>query len=235
MCGRFVLYDLSHFLQRLRQLELPFEEAPGFRSEPRWNIAPDTLIPTLLGTSGTATLTLARWGLIPHWAREFPKLRPINARAESAAQKPYFRDAFRHRRCLIPANGFYEWAKPQAKTAAGHGKQPYCISLQKGAPMAFAGLWERWQPPQPDQPPITTCTIITTASNNDMAPLHDRMPLILNPADWSAWLASDAAATNRLLTPLPDGTLTLYPVSPAVNNPRHEGRECMEPAGFDLR
>lgn len=223
MCGRFGFFELRYFIEQLRQLELPFVEAEEFSFRPGYNIAPDTDIAALLGDHGSCTLSLAHWGLIPHWAKAMPKVRPINARAESLAAKPYFRHMLNRRHCLIPASGFYEW-----KRTGGPKKQPWYIHRNDGRPMAFAGLWDSWQPPETGEPPVVSCTIITTAANRKMQPVHDRMPVILEPVHWKQWLETGTPGALELLVPAEEGTLDIYPVSTKVNNPQYVRRDCIE-------
>jgi putative SOS response-associated peptidase YedK len=171
---------------------------------------------------------MLRWGLIPSWAKEAGiGARMINARAETLADKPAFRAAFRARRCLIAADGFYEWA------ACGQGpKQPYRIVLRAGGCFAFAGLWESWRDPaQPGQAAVESCTIITTTANCTLQPIHARMPVILDPADFGRWLDPRTAAADlrALLRPLPDETLTAYPVSTRVNSVANDDLDLLRP------
>ena len=223
MCGRFGFFELSYFIEQLRQLELPFDEAPGFGYRQRWNIAPGSEIVALLGDHGRYRLGMARWGLIPHWSKEMPKNRPINARAESLAVKPFFRHMLNRRHCIVPASGFYEW-----KPVADKRKEPWYIRRKDHRPMALAGLWDEWQPPGPPSPPMLTCTIVTTAANREMKPVHDRMPVILEEAEWAAWLDSSNRDATRLLDPADDSVLDLWPVSTMVNNPRNDDPRCIE-------
>jgi putative SOS response-associated peptidase YedK len=165
-----------------------------------------------------------RWGLVPAWAKE-PRLdyATINARAETVADKPTYRHAFRRRRCLIPADGFYEWRK------LGIRKQPYCIAPADGRPVAFAGLWERWER---DGQALETCAILVTQANALVASIHDRMPAILDPADEARWLdpaVTDPAVLCPLLVPCPPERLRLWPVGTAVNRPGAEGPDLMAP------
>jgi putative SOS response-associated peptidase YedK len=171
--------------------------------------------------------TPVRWGLIPSWAKD-AKIgnKLINARGETVAEKPSFRSAFRKRRCLIPADGFYEWKKLDG------GKQPHFIHLRDEEPFAFAGLWEHWTNPD-DGEVIESCTIVTTEANALMRTLHDRMPVILPPADYDRWLdpaTQDVEGLKELLRPYSSEEMTAYPISAYVNNPRHEGVKCLEAA-----
>jgi putative SOS response-associated peptidase YedK len=170
-------------------------------------------------------VTLHRWGLVPSWSKD-PALgaRLANARAETAADKPSFRAPFRRGRCIIPADGFYEWqARP------GGPKQPFCIRAADGSILAFAGLRDTWEGPDGA---LETCAILTTSANGLMAPIHDRMPVILAPADYAAWLDPDGVPERlkAMLRPCPEGFLRVYPVGPRVGNVRNEGPELAEPA-----
>lgn len=165
------------------------------------------------------------WGLIPSWAKD-PSIgnRIINARSETVAEKPSFRAAFKRRRCLIPANGFYEWKK------IGKKKQPYYVRRKDGEPFAFAGLWEPWE--GEDGTVIESCTILTTEPNADIRPLHNRMPVILDPSDYDQWLnpeVDELETLAPLMHPYPDGKLEAVPVSPLVNNPKNDDAQCIEP------
>ncbi len=224
MCGRFGFFELIYFIEKLRQLELPFLEAPEFRYTASYNIAPETDIVILLGENGKHTLRQAQWGMIPHWARELPKVRPINARAESLAVKPYFRNMLHRHHCIIPASGFYEW-----KRVSGSKKQPYFIHRSDNTPMAFAGLWDIWRSSESNTQPVVSFTIITTEANNTMKPIHDRMPVILEPEHWKEWLEAGTPDATKLLVPSGDDKLDIYPVSTKVNSPRHTSRDCTEP------
>ncbi|HYH18349.1 MAG TPA: SOS response-associated peptidase [Azospirillum sp.] len=204
-----------------------FSETPNLR--PRWNIAPTQDVAAVrAGEDGARHLALLRWGLVPHWADD-PAIgnRMINARGETLADKPAFRSAFRHRRCLVPADGFYEWK------AAGRRKQPYLIRRRDGRPLAFAGLWERWPGPKGDPlpQPLETVTIVTTAAGGVVADLHERMPVMLNPADWPLWLDPQAPlpAVETLLRPAPDPALEAVPVSTRVNDVRNDDDTCIVP------
>jgi len=222
MCGRFTLLVPAEELAQ--QFSLPIvPEAVA----PRYNVAPTqpVAIVRLDKERGQRELTYVHWGLIPFWAED-PSIgsRMINARAETAAEKPSFRAAFKYRRCLVPASGFYEWQKQNGK------KQPFYIHPAEGNVLGLAGLWERWV--SPDGSEIESCTILTTTPSGDVANLHDRMPLILDPADYDSWLQSDGAHLDELqhlLRPAPEGTLAAEPVSTFVNKPGNEGPECIAP------
>jgi putative SOS response-associated peptidase YedK len=225
MCGRFGFFELKYFIEMLRQFELPFEEAEGYHFSPGYNIAPESEVTVLLGKNERNILSHAHWGIIPHWSRTIPKVRPINARAESIAVKPYFRHAFQHNHCLIPASGFYEW-----KQLPAGGKQPWFIHRRDSSPMAFAGLWDSWQPPEAESSPVISCTIVTTTANREMRDIHDRMPVILEPRNWQTWLDAGNTGNSGLLSPPDDGLLELYPVSKKVNNPRYIRKDCIDRA-----
>lgn len=222
MCGRYTLRaspaELAEIFSLLREPDL----------RPRYNIAPGQTVAAIRFDPDRSPheLVLLKWGLVPSWAKD-PKIgyRTINARGDTVAVKPSFRAAFKRRRCLIPADGFYEWKKLNEKH-----KQPYYITRRDERPFAFAGLYEHWA--APDGAPLDTCTIITTDANAPMARLHDRMPVILADADFDAWLdpsRQDAGELQALLRPAPDDLLKFTPVSTLVNNPRNETPDCIVP------
>jgi putative SOS response-associated peptidase YedK len=222
MCGRFTLLVPAEELAQAFDLPSVPEVVPS-----RYNIAPTqpVAIVRLDPDRRQRELSYVNWGLIPSWAND-PAIgnRMINARAETAAEKPAFRAAFKYRRCLVPASGFYEW---QQRNGA---KQPYYIYPAEGRVLGLAGLWERWV--HPDGSEIQSCTILTTTPSDDVSRLHNRMPLILDPADYSTWLSSDGANLDELqhlLRPAPEGTLAAEPVSTFVNRPGNEGPECITP------
>lgn len=223
MCGRYTLTVDPADLRDAFQLET----APPPDLRPRYNIAPTQLV-AVIPNEGPRRIELFQWGLIPSWAREAGIGNSlINARAETVAEKPAFRAAFKRRRCLILADGFYEWRRE------GEGrhirKTPMLIQMQDGRPFAFAGLWETWK--APDAEPLRTCAIITTTPNALMAPIHDRMPVILPPAAWAAWLTPGdlpAAEAQALLQPFDAALMTARAVSTRVNNPRSDGPELLE-------
>ncbi len=218
MCGRYSLTTPVEAVGRL------FEVAERPNLPPRYNIAPSQEAPVVRADgAGGRVLAPMRWGLIPSWAKEAKiGYRMINARAETVAEKPAYRSAFRHRRCLVPADGFYEWRK------LGAAKQPYRITRADGAPFAFAGLWERWR--APDGAVIDSFTIITTVANDLLRPIHDRMPVILDPADFGPWL--EAGGVERLV-PYTDAKLEAVPVSTRVNSPKHDDPACIAPLDGD--
>ena len=220
MCGRFTLtIDLAALVAR-------FCVPPAAANyNPRFNIAPSQPV-IVVGDDGHRYLKPMRWGLIPSWAKD-PAIgnRLINARVETLAEKPSFRAALQQRRCLIPADGFYEWQR------LGNVKQPVRIRLKSREPFGFAGLWKQWTSPAHEE--VLSCTIITTAANELIQPVHNRMPVILNPADEQTWLDprnSDPALLLPLLKPYPSELLEFYTVSRAVNSPLHDSPDCMAPA-----
>jgi putative SOS response-associated peptidase YedK len=211
MCGRFTLRQVPY--EWVKQLALPI-------FSPRYNIAPTQQVLAIRQRDGVREAVELRWGLVPSWADD-PKIgnRLINARAETVATKPAFRKAYERRRCLILADGFYEWKKQ------GKAKQPYFIHRPDDQPFAFAGLWEWWKGNGLE---IASCTIITTAANAMMRPLHDRMPVILDEQDHARWLDATQEADD-LLRPAPEELLEAYPVSTKVNSPANEGAELIQP------
>ena len=220
MCGRFALVDDgTNVAQQLQLAAVP-------PLVPRYNIAPSQPISAVVAPQGVRTLTHFYWGLVPSWAKDMSMAtRLINARAETAADKPSFRNALRRRRCLVPMSGFYEWAKE------GGRKQPYYIYLQEQSVLAVAGLWEVWESAEGDT--LQSCTLLTTAANEFMAPLHDRMPVIIPPAEASVWLDPTTAApvVQSLLRPYPSALMAARPVSSYVNHARHEGPACWAEGG----
>jgi putative SOS response-associated peptidase YedK len=219
MCGRFALFASGEeVVERFR-----LRESPLF--EPRYNVAPTQAVAAVRAMSAGNELTRLRWGLVPSWASDLSignKL--LNARCETVADKPSFRAAFRQRRCLIPASGFYEWQKQ-----GGGRKQPYFIRPRDGGLFAFAGLWERWHDPRGET--VESCTILTTEANELMQPLHDRMPVIVDPASDRVWLDphSSADSLRALFVPFASDRMEAIPVNPWVSNPKHEGPQCLEP------
>ena len=204
MCGRFALGIPGEQLK----LDFGLDDCADFPI--RYNIPPGTDIPVIRQSpEGKRVLHLLRWGLVPHWAKD-PSIgaRLNNARGESVAEKQSFRSAFKQRRCLIPASGFFEW-KTEGKI-----KQPYYFSLTSGAPMGIAGLWESWI--APDGSILRTVCIITTAANAIMAPIHDRMPVIISPENWQDWLEEPAERIAELVRPYPDTKIQGWPVSQRV-------------------
>lgn len=226
MCGRFSLFDSPEDLAQAFDLSLD-EARRVAAAGPRYNVAPsDSVVGVRARPSGGGREpVLLRWGLVPHWAESTElAARMINARAETVAEKPAFRDPFRERRCLILTSGFYEWQK-----RAG-GKQPYFICRPDRQPFAFAGLWDRWN--RPSSEPVESCTIVTTVPNRILEAIHDRMPVILQPEQYDNWLdtsVSDRTLLEGLLRPCPEAQLLSYPVSTLVNKPGNDLPECVEP------
>jgi putative SOS response-associated peptidase YedK len=223
MCGRFVI-DLSPDL-----VATFFGLAATPDLPPRYNVAPTQLVPVIRsGPDGARQLALLRWGLVPSWAKDI-RDGLINARSETIHEKPAFRQAFRQRRCIIPANGFFEWKRSEGK------KVPYFVRMADGAPMPFAGIWEAWRSPEGQV--LETCAILTTAANSTVAPIHDRMPVILHPNEFGLWLdreQHDPATLMPLLTPYPSDCLVVYPVSTLVNSVANDRLECIAPLPTDI-
>ena len=200
-----------------------YPEQPNF--PPRYNVAPTQPVPIVRLVDGQRQFTLVRWGLIPPWVkdpRQFSLL--INARGESVNEKPAFRNAMRRRRCLFPADGFYEWKDE------GGRKRPFCVRPKDGEPIAFAGLWETWMGPNGEE--LETAAIVTTAANRELAPLHDRMPVVVPPDAFDLWLDCrkvDAMTATALIAPARAGLLDAYEVSPAVNRADNDGPQLLEP------
>jgi putative SOS response-associated peptidase YedK len=219
MCGR---YRVS---KRKQILAEHFNALPEDEDwSPHYNVAPTQAVPVIRQHPNEPArhLLLLRWGLIPPWMKDSSRAaRMINARSETAHTQPAFRDSFRSRRCLIPADGFYEWQKK------GATKQPFCFEVNAGELFAFAGLWERWKNPNGEW--IKTCTILTTETNSVTAPIHDRMPVILNLDDYDLWLdpgMTDLATASDLLKPFDAKLMRRYPVSNRVNNVANDDEEC---------
>lgn len=223
MCGR---YTIKTPLQVIADL---FEVERSHALLPRYNVAPTQDVPVVFLQEHRRDLTMMRWGLVPYWAKD-PKIGAslINARAESVSQKPAFRDAFKRRRCLIVADGFFEWRKTES------GKQPYWIHLKDEEPFAFAGLWEHWRGEQGE---ITSCTIVTTNANDFVAELHDRMPVILPREGYAPWLdpSSSSQELQALLKPYDSAQMGAHAVSNVVNFAKNDDPSCITPLGQQLR
>lgn len=229
MCGRFVSAAPADELAKYFSASPPEQVL-----EENFNVAPTTSVYAVRASDGHRSLATLRWGLVPFWAKDLKiGSRMINARSETVADKPAFRRAFAKRRCLIPADGFYEWEKIEGSKS----KQPWYIHRVDDEPLAFAGLWELWHPKDdegndvPDADPVVTCTILTCEANATMEPIHDRMPVMIAPNRWDDWLApdSDGELVRSLMVPAPDSLLTMYPISTAVNSVRNRGPELLEP------
>lgn len=224
MCGRFVSVTDADGLVSFFTID--DVEVDGL--EPNVNVAPTEQVPAVVEHHHRRALTTFRWGLVPHWAEDLRiGNRLINARDDSLATKPAFRDAFARRRCLIPADGFYEWRRE------GKTRIPFHVVAHDGAPLALAGLWALWRDPAAaDAPPVRTCTVVTTAANATVGELHDRMPVMVAQEDWAEWLdreQRDTATLRHLLRPAPDDLLELRRVSQDVNSPRNKDRELLKP------
>jgi putative SOS response-associated peptidase YedK len=213
MCGRFSLYASNSEIQT--ELGVGLDRSPP----PRYNIAPGQSVLVVRLAGGTPECVPVRWGLVPSWTRDATAgSRLINARSETAAQKPSFREAFRQRRCLVPASGFFEWTDRPAR-------RPYYFSRADGRLCVFAGLWETWR--GPDGADLASCAILTTTANAIVAEVHERMPVILERERFALWLDGSPAAAQALLAPAPPGLLTRRAVGPAVNDALREGAACV--------
>ena len=229
MCGRFTQRLSWAELHELMDLI-----GPPRNLRPRYNVAPSQDVAVVRAVDGGRSVSMLRWGLIPAWAKD-PAIgyRLINARSETVAEKPSFRSAYRRRRCLIPADGFYEWQR------LGKIRQPWLFGLRDGAPFALAGLWERWTVPEGAEltgslaelgagDPVETCTILTTAANETVAPVHGRMPVILPRDACDPWLAGEDVS----LAPYAPDAMTAHPVSTLVNRPANDEPRCVEPVSL---
>ena len=230
MCGRYSLFAPPD------DIEERFGATFDYEFEPRYNAAPSQSLPVVTGDE-PETIQRMEWGLVPSWADDRSDFEFINARAETVRKKRSFADAYESRRCLVPADGFYEWTKTES------GKQPYRVTVGDDELFAMAGLYERWTPPQtqtglgdfgggsePDSEPdpVETFTVITTEPNEPIAELHHRMAVILSPAEEREWLTGDPDAVESLLDPYPAEPIRTYPVSTAVNNPANDTPEVLE-------
>ncbi|MEY2402922.1 MAG: hypothetical protein QOD38_473 [Acidimicrobiaceae bacterium] len=232
MCGRFVSSSPPDELAKYFDVDTVAESV----FEPNFNVAPSLDVFVVVKSGGLRRLDSFRWGLVPFWAKD-PTAgnKMINARAESLAVNNAYKRAFTKRRCLIPADGFYEWKNVPGQKA----KQPYFIHRVDGEPMAFAGLWELWRPAddgEREHDRLRSCTIITGQPNEKVAEVHDRMPVMLPPSAWDEWLDpenDDLDTLGKLLVPAPASLLALHPVSRAVNNVRENGPELVEPVPPD--
>ena len=231
MCGRYVLTDLEKFLQRQKWIRRP---PPTLIPPPRYNVAPQQDIVAVVRDKqdpAHGVVKPFRWGLVPSWSKDpAGGARMINARRETLATKGAFRRAMERRRCLVPADAFYEWKQPASRDER---KQPYAIRLKGDRPFAFAGLWEVWHDSNdPQASPLFTCTIITCESNRLVGELHDRMPVILSEAKYHDWVdvdRVDARQAAQFLEPYPDDDMYIYPVDRRVGNVANEGPQLLEP------
>ncbi len=219
MCGRYAAFLPAEAIARLFHTVNPLPNVA-----PSWNVAPsqDAMVVRRHPETGARHLDLLKWGLVPHWMKDPARAqRPINARSETVTTGGMFRSAFAQRRCIVPADAFYEWQVQPG------GKQPYAIVRCDGQPLAFAGLWEGYR--APDGSILRTFTIVTTQASAEMSPLHSRMPVILEPADWPAWLGEVDAGPAALLHPSAEGTLRFWPVSRDVNTPKNNSADLLDP------
>jgi putative SOS response-associated peptidase YedK len=225
MCGRFARRSTREVLAEWFGVDL--EDAPQFT--PSYNVAPQSVQPVIRPgrDSGAPEFAMMRWGLVPYWAKDAKiGYSTINARAEEVAGKPAFREALRKRRCLVPADAFYEWQRIDAKN-----KKPFAIALKSGDPYAFAGLWESWRPKEGEA--LKTFTILTTDPNELLEPIHDRMPVILEPKDYQRWMepASVERLPMDLLRPFPAERMTAWTVGERVGNVRNDDPELLARTG----
>jgi putative SOS response-associated peptidase YedK len=219
MCGRFAQRsDPKRLAREFKVAEVPDVEA-------RYNIAPTQDILSIRRVEDDREAVFLKWGLVPSWAKDVSiGAKLINARSETVTEKPSFREAFKKRRCIIPADGFYEWQRTNGK------KQPYFFRMQDEHPFGFAGLWEKWK--ATDGQVLETCTILTTEANEVLQPVHDRMPVILHSDDYDQWLDADLRKLDllmELLRPYPSAGMISYPVSTQVNNTNNVGAEILTP------
>ena len=224
MCGRYTITSAPEAIRAMFR----YPERPNFPA--RYNVAPTQPVPVVRLNEGQRRFALMRWGLLPSWAKD-PKAFSllINARGESVCEKPAFRAAMRYRRCLIPADGFYEWK------AEGGRKQPYYVRARLGGPLAFAGLWETWTGPNGEE--LDTATIVTTGASRALSHIHGRMPVILAPEAFDHWLnvaEIDAVAACTLIRPAPEDLMEVFPVSTAVNRVANDDPKLLEPVAIGV-
>ena len=239
MCGRFTIVSPTNRI--VSQFEVDEVDGSVGPDEPDWNVSPRRMVLAVRDHDDRRVLSRLRWGLVPGWAKDVAiGDRLINARAETLAEKPSFRRAFARKRCLIPADGFYEWAVVPVAGAKPR-KQPFYVHRRDEAPLALAGLWETWKVPDgvdvatPDGW-LRTCTIVTTDANAVLAPVHHRMPVVLERGEWDEWLdpeVDDVGALQRLLRPADDDRLVLHAVSTTVNGSRANGPDLIRPVPVD--
>jgi putative SOS response-associated peptidase YedK len=237
VCGRFVSSSSAEDVARYFDVDDVSEQA--LAHQPNFNTAPTTDVFVVFGDGTTRRLDTFHWGLVPRWAKDLKVgNRMINARAESVAEKPAFRAAWKKRRCIVPADGFYEWSMPEG----ARRKQPWFIHRPDGEPYAFAGLWEEWRgqlptaadaeggEPAGEEVTVRSATIITGPANEPMTAVHDRMPVILPASAWAEWLdpGTDPDRLGRLLVPAPAGLVTMHPVSTDVNSVRNKGAHLLD-------
>jgi putative SOS response-associated peptidase YedK len=246
MCGRFVSVSSPQLLVDRFGVQ---ESAVG-EHDPDYNVTPRALVPVVRerpprpGAEGDTirVLSLVRWGLVPSWAKSTAiGDRLINARAETIAEKAAYKRAFRRRRCIVPADGFYEWRPGRSSSARRPPRQPFLVRRRDRAPLAFAGLWEIWRDPSVDDPDapdawVRSCVIVTTRADALLEPIHDRMPVVLDERDWDTWLdpgTDDLAHLESLLVPAPDEWLDVYPVSTRVNSPDNNDPDLLRRVDAD--
>ena len=221
MCGRYTLSVTPETLQTLVNVDI------SLNLQPRYNIAPTQMAPVVRHCNGRRKMDMLRWGLIPFWSKnQSATTKLINARGETIAQKPSFREAYKIRRCLIPADGFYEWRRE------GDVKQPYRIGILGGRPFLFAGLWDSWTVPEGNEDGgnvIETFTIVTTTANKKIAPIHHRMPVIVEPKNCELWLTGHPEKAASLIFAVPEDDLAFYRVSMRVNNVSNDDVDCIKP------
>ncbi|HEY5170934.1 MAG TPA: SOS response-associated peptidase [Acidimicrobiia bacterium] len=234
MCGRYVSVSSPTILAERFHVE---EVRTGGATEANYNVTPRADVPVVAESGGRRVLDLVRWGLVPSWAKDLSVGdRMINARAERLSKSNAYKRPFERRRCIVAADGFYEWQVVEGKKQ----KQPWFIRRRDGEPLAFAGLWEIWHDHSlgDDAPRIRTCTIITTEPNDLMRPIHDRMPVILPESVWDTWLDADnhdVQSLGQLLVPAPSEELEGWPITTLVNKPANNGPELLEPPPVDSR
>lgn len=229
MCGRYSQRQPAEVIAKAFEVD----NVPAL--EPRYNVAPTQSVPTVLqpSVSKNRQFKMMHWGLIPKWAKDSKiGAKLINARAETVAEKPAFKSAFRKRRCLVLADGFYEWQQQENKKQ----KQPYYFFLKDGQPFGFAGLWEQWEDASGEV--VNSCTLLTTDANELMRPVHNRMPVILHPKDYERWLDSELKELEQLqplLRPYSTQEMLAYPVSTVVNKPSNDNAECIKSIEASLK
>jgi putative SOS response-associated peptidase YedK len=231
MCGRFVSASPPDVIARYFAADVVTEEV----LEPSYNVAPTDPVYAVRERGDARRVDVLHWGLVPTWARDRKVgSRMINARAETLPDRSAYRAAFQRRRCIIPADGFYEWKRLEGATTSRPARQPMFIHRVDGAPLAFAGIWEAWRDPEgdPDADIVRTCAIVTGAPNEAVAAIHDRMPVILPPDTWDPWLDpgnDDLDELRSLLVPVPSATIAMHPVSSLVNDVRENGPDLVAP------
>jgi putative SOS response-associated peptidase YedK len=220
MCGRYEVHTPIEEIARIFDAQ-PDDEVKTFGA--RYNVAPTLRVPVVREGRSGRILEAMTWGLVPSWSKGPARAGPVNARAETVFDKPMFRNAIRRRRCLVPADGFYEWQQRDGR------KQPYHVGMADGVPFAMAGIWEYWA--RPGAPAMVSCALVVTQANELMASIHDRMPVIVAPEDYAGWLDAsidDPVAISAMLLPFPAGLMRAYPVSTRVNNVKNDSSDLIE-------